>query len=240
MSDQGNRNKIFTGSDPLPTSEKIFIAQAQLKKFGNGKNPPTTEVKIKLKRKLTEREIIMCRLVFKDSIDYSKVWVIRGGIIQSWTGNAMTPLGNIILPRDDYDTYNDFSNAPANVKHWFIHEVTHVWQYQLGLKNLQLGKNQLYIGGYTHKVLSPDSYNGEDFQVYVTDIQGRDLYKEFNEFNFEQQGRIIELYYDAEFLKFNRPQRSHHQISIKLLPHVMRILRDFLINPKDKSLLPSR
>ncbi len=35
--------------------------------------------------------------------------------------------------------------------------------------------------------------SGGDFKAYDTDILGRDSGKKFNEFNFEQKGRLIEF-----------------------------------------------
>lgn len=43
---------------------------------------------------------------------------------------AMAPNGNIYFHPLDFQ--EDFSVASAPLKHWFIHEMTHVWQHQLG------------------------------------------------------------------------------------------------------------
>lgn len=115
--------------------------------------------------------------------------------------------------------------------------MTHVWQYQMGATNGWLGIKQLCNGGYTSEVNSVDSGQNE-LKAYDTDLMGRDLNKKFQDFNFEQQGRIIEFWFDAIYLQKISPSRAHHQKSLKLLGHVERILRDFLLNPKDKSLLP--
>lgn len=93
-------------------------------------------------------------------------------------------------------------------------------------------------GEYFKTVSSPDASSGEDISPYATDLSGRDLYKKFNEFNYEQQGRIIELYFDTKFLKYSDPHRAHHQLSLKLERHVLFTLKEFLENPNNKSLLP--
>lgn len=67
---------------------------------------------------------------------------------------------------------------------------------------------------------------------------GRDYNKKFNEFNFEQQGRLVEFWFDAMYLKNVTPSRKHHQKSLKLLPKIQTILSGFLNNPKDPNLLP--
>lgn len=210
----------------------------KLKKIdGDMRANAAVAVKIGTKRKLTSGEIAMSQLVFKDSIDYSKVWIHLGGLIHTKTGNAMTPAGEIYLPKDDYLKITDFSTAKANVRHWFIHEMTHVWQYQMGAVNGWLGIKQLCRGGYTSEVNSVDS-GQDELKAYDTDLMGRDINKKFQDFNFEQQGRIIEFWFDAMYLQKINPSREHHRKSLKLLGYVERILRDFLLNPKDKSLLP--
>lgn len=195
-------------------------------------------LKIGVRRKLTAGEIQMCQLVFKNSIDYSKVLINIGGYIHSKTGNAMTPAGEIVLSRNEYIKNPDFSlSLRGEDKHWFIHEMTHVWQYQLGAPNGWFGIKHLCNGGYTSQVNSVDSGKNE-LKAYDTDLLGRDYNKKFNDFNFEQQGRIIEFWFDATYLKNTQPNRSHHQISLQLLPKVQKILNSFLINPNDLNLLP--
>lgn len=194
-------------------------------------------LKIGVRRKLTVGEIQMCRLVFKDSIDYSKVLINIGGYIHSKTGNAMTPAGEIILPRDAYIENQDFSKSLGGTQHWFIHEMTHVWQYQLGTPNTWFGIKHLCNGGYTSQVNSVDSDVGE-LKAYDTDLMGRDRNKKFSDFNFEQQGRIIEFWFDAMYLRNTDPSRQHHQVSLQLLPKVRSLLNNFLTNPNDKLLLP--
>ncbi|ERS01182.1 zinc protease [Acinetobacter sp. COS3] len=225
--------------NPTKQSAKIIVANAtaKLSKLKNNQSPPTTEIKIETKRKLTSGEIKMCQLVFKDAIDYSKVWLHIGGFIHSATGNAMTPAGEIMLPRSEYLETPDFSQTIGENRHWFIHEMTHVWQYQMGTSVGWLGLKQLCKGGYTSNVQSADS--GGELKAYDTDILGRDSGKKFNEFNFEQQGRLIEFWFDACYLQNVNPSRPHHIQSLKLLGYVERILRDFILNPHDKSLLPS-
>lgn len=224
--------------NPLSQSARIIVANvtAKLSKLKNNQPPPTTEIKIETKRKLTSGEIKMCQLIFKDAIDYSRVWIHIGGYLHSATGNAMTPAGEIMLPRSDYLKNSDFSQSTGDYRHWFIHEMVHVWQYQLGTPNGWFGLKQLCKGGYTTEVQSADS--GNELKAYDTDILGRDLGKKFNEFNFEQQGRLIEFWFDACYLQNVNPNRSHHRQSLKLLGNVEKILRDFILNPYDKSLLP--
>lgn len=95
-------------------------------------------------------------------------------------------------------------------------------------------------GNILKQLIPPDFTSGEDLAPYATYLSGRDLYKRFNELNYEQQARIIEFYYDAKFLKYARPERKHHKMSLKLERHVLFALKGFIENPNDTSLLPVR
>lgn len=221
-------NIIATFQDSL---KKLNDDMSEMKAYG------ATVIKIGAKRQLTSGEIRMSQLVFKNSIDYSKVWIHVGGLIHTATGNAMTPAGEIYMSSKDYVENQDFSLSRPNIKHWFIHEMTHVWQYQNGAKTGWLGLKQMCSGGYTTEVQSVDS--SSELKAYDTDLLGRDINKKFQDFNFEQQGRIIEFYFDSNFLKNDEPHRKHLQISLKLHSRVLAILSDFIKNPKNFSLLPN-
>lgn len=203
------------------------------------KNP--TEIKVDTERYLTKGEIEMAKLIFKDSIDYSKVKIIREGFggIPTRTRNAMTPVGNIHLPSDEYVKNKDFSTAKSGTdRHWLIHEMTHVWQYQMGFNTVAHALKEVCLGGYWRTTQTDDTPEEGDLLAYATDIKGKDINKEFNQFNFEQQGRIIEFWFDACYLQSVQPNRPHHQKSLKLLGYVERILQDFLHDPKNTKLLP--
>ena len=228
-------NRVTGRGNPKNTVLKSITSKLQ-KIDAEMKNQAATIIKVGSKRLLTSGEIAMSRLIFKDAIDYSKVWIHLGGLIHTKTGNAMTPAGEIYLPKDDYLKTPDYSKATGENRHWFIHEMVHVWQYQMGASTGWLGIKQLCKGGYTSEVNSVDSDN--ELEAYDTDLGGRDLNKKFQDFNFEQQGRIIEFWFDACYLQKVNPKRDHHQKSLQLLGYVEKILRDFLLNPSNKNLLP--
>ncbi|MGE6475001.1 type IV secretion protein Rhs [Psychrobacter sp. NPDC078631] len=81
-------------------------------------------------RYLTAGEITLAYSVFGDSIKLDEVqlktawWVLKH--------YAVSPNGNIYFNSVDWIT--DFSKAPLNKQSWLIHELTHVWQLQQGLK----------------------------------------------------------------------------------------------------------
>ena len=81
-------------------------------------------------RLLTTGEIALARSVFGDSINLDEVqlktawWVLKH--------YAVSPNGHIYFNQADWII--DFSDAPLSKKSWLIHELTHVWQLQQGLK----------------------------------------------------------------------------------------------------------
>lgn len=81
-------------------------------------------------RLLTTGEIALARSVFGDTIKLDEVqlktawWVLKN--------YAVSPNGNIYFHPADWIT--DFSSASLSKQSWLIHELTHVWQLQQGLK----------------------------------------------------------------------------------------------------------
>lgn len=183
-------NRVTGRGNPKNTVLKSITSKLQ-KIDAEMKNQAATIIKVGSKRLLTSGEIAMSRLIFKDAIDYSKVWIHLGGLIHTKTGNAMTPAGEIYLPKDDYLKTPDYSKATGENRHWFIHEMVHVWQYQMGTSTGWLGIKQLCKGGYTSEVNSVDSDN--ELEAYDTDLGGRDLNKNF---------KILTLNNKVELLSF--------------------------------------
>lgn len=92
-------------------------------------------------RILTSGEISLARSVFEDTIEYNKVWIHNDSYLSAkmqGATTAMTPDGEMYYPDAVYSP--DFSSRPipgsyetvARASHLFIHEMTHVWQYQRG------------------------------------------------------------------------------------------------------------
>lgn len=80
------------------------------------------------KRPLTKGERALARMIFKDSIDYNLVKIsdrpyspLQGKDV------TMAPNGHIYCN----NTYrDDFSKCSNSMQSHFIHEMTHIWQYQ--------------------------------------------------------------------------------------------------------------
>lgn len=74
----------------------------------------------------------MSRLLFGDAIDYGRVRVnnIRYLPLLQPKDVCITPNGSLYFHASRYR--EDFSLAPEAEQHWFMHEMAHVWQHQLG------------------------------------------------------------------------------------------------------------
>jgi len=79
-------------------------------------------------RPLTKGEVALAKTVFGDAIDYERVTITEGQFVPFQPhGTAMAPEGNLYMYgcyRDDYSTGNVYTQGH------FIHEMTHVWQFQ--------------------------------------------------------------------------------------------------------------
>jgi type VI secretion system secreted protein VgrG len=168
-------------------------------------------------RVLTDGEISMLKSLFNDGINYQDVKIYNSGYLPFGMQNsdvAMSPNGHIYF--DSKHFIDDFSVANTSTKMWFMHEMTHVWQYNLGYNILLNGFITAISGKY---------YNSK---AYCYDNQCEVL--DFNKFSFEQQAEIISHYYGAKFLKVTKYQES--------LSYYEATLKEFFLNQKNKNLLP--
>ena len=86
-----------------------------------------------IKRPLTDGEIKLARSVFGDAIDYAAVTISDGKYMPFQPkGTAMAPNGHLYM----YGCYSpDYSAEKSLSRSHFIHEMTHVWQYQIKILN---------------------------------------------------------------------------------------------------------
>ncbi|KAE9855859.1 hypothetical protein GP671_27070, partial [Escherichia coli] len=85
-------------------------------------------------RPLTIGEIALARSVFGDAIKYSEVKVHNKSYLpfnMQSNNVAMTPNGELYFREPHYR--DDFSTEVPRYKHWFIHEMVHVLQHQIGM-----------------------------------------------------------------------------------------------------------
>ncbi|WGL15413.1 DUF6531 domain-containing protein [Microbulbifer bruguierae] len=86
-------------------------------------------------RALTQGEITLAKSIFGDSIEYEKVEIRQerfAGIIPVPRNRAMAPSGKIYFHPENKSYREDFSKSGLSLQGLFIHEMTHVWQYQSG------------------------------------------------------------------------------------------------------------
>jgi hypothetical protein len=172
-------------------------------------------------RTLTPGEIALARLVFADSIDYSTVRVhARGylpfGLQPSHT--AMAPNGSLYFPRACFQ--DDFSACDIGNRMWFIHEMTHVWQFQLGYPVRLRGAIRIGL-----------SYG------YTLSHQSR-----LSDFNMEAQGNLLADYFALKFC--DGGQKRLYEAKYRTLPDAAKryetTLADFIASPASKANLPRR
>lgn len=184
-------------------------------------------------RELTAGEISLAKLMFKDSIPYKKVRMVRGELLgmPDHSENAMTPFGEIHLPSKKYDEIKDFSSGTEEEKRWFIHEMAHVWQYfAMDICVACRGVGISTKGGYLQK------HPSGRLMAYFYDLLGADAKKEFKDFNIEQQADIICHYFLVKYHKSYVVKLSNLPTLLAEQSRREYVLRDFLKNPLDKKL----
>lgn len=167
------------------------------------------------KRRMTPGEIEMSRLIFKDSLDYGQVWVHREEFLPFGLQPddcAMTPNGEMYFNPDRFK--EDFSKEKAGLKWWFMHEMVHVWQHQLGYWVMLRGAFRIGLS-YEYELKT-----------------GRKL----SDFNMEAQGNILADYFVLKHL--DEPGESAQPNHIKDIALYEEVLSDFFKNPADRANLP--
>ena len=127
-------------------------------------------------RSLTVGEIKLCRTVFADLIDYTRVKVMNQPYLP-WqpVGIFMAPSGYIHLKATDYCT--DFSQQNLAYQAIFIHEMAHIFQFQSHV-NVLLQGAVLQMAYYaTFKKYNPYQYTLQPEKAYF-------------DYNIEQQAEI--------------------------------------------------
>lgn len=172
-------------------------------------------------RPLTSGELSMARSLFKDSVDYARVRVHNEEYLPFGLqpdNTAMTPNGEMYFNPDFYKA--DFS-VDARDRHWFMHEMVHVWQHQLG-----------YWVRLHGMLLHPGTLWGLLGDPYVYEFKAG---SKLQDFNMEQQGDILADYFSWST---GNSVMSESGRNVRSLAEFEAVLSDFLRNPKDASLLP--
>jgi hypothetical protein len=165
-------------------------------------------------RGLTAGEIAMASLLFGGAIDYARVRVHNRRYLPLVQPEncAMSPNGSIYFHPSCF--LPDYSLGNATVVHWFMHEMVHVWQHQLGYPVRLRGAIRLGLS-YHYELR-----NGATLADY----------------NMEAQGDLLADYFALKFMQLPRVlrQRRHvHQLDL-----YERVLAGFLADPSDRENLP--
>lgn len=155
----------------------------------------------------------MAKLVFGESIDYERVRIHpRRYMPFQPTNCCMTPNGSMYFHRSCF--LPDYSRGDPPARHWFIHEIAHVWQHQMGYA--------VRLRGAVRFGLS-----------YAYDLQPG---KTLADFNMEAQGDLLADYFVLRHLRLPRTMRQpRYADSLALFESV---LADFLVDPSSVGNLP--
>ena len=165
------------------------------------------------RRGLTAGETALARQLFGDAIDYAKVRIIGRRYLPFQPKNcAMTPNGSMYFHRSFW--CDDFAAAGVAGQRWFMHEMTHVWQHQLGYPVRLRGA--VRIGLDYHYQLRPGS--------------------RLADFNMEAQGDLLADYFVLRLLRrpdaMRWPEQARH---VALFDAALAL---FLADPACKAHLP--
>ncbi|PIT55234.1 hypothetical protein [Snodgrassella alvi] len=178
-------------------------------------------------RLLTPGEITMVTSLFKTAITVTSVRVYNDTCLpfQSKFGYAVTPRGAIYWPEGKFK--EDYSIEIIRYMHWFMHEMTHVWQYQMGMCVICRGLISFAV-------------------EYEYDLENGNL---LSEYGMEQQASIIADYYILNRFGFDawhgltKHKYKGHNFNNKQLGKdfwlkiYQKTLHLFLKNPKDNKAL---
>ncbi|WP_229428943.1 Rhs element Vgr protein [Massilia sp. ST3] len=155
----------------------------------------------------------MAALVFGGSIDYERVRIHARRYIPLQPKNCcMTPNGSMYFHRSCF--LPDYTRADPPVMHWFIHEMAHVWQHQLGYGVRFRGAVRIGL-----------SY---DYEL----APGKTL----ADYNMEAQGDLLADYFALKHL--HMPVAMRQQRYAGSLPLYEEVLADFLADPASVANLP--
>jgi hypothetical protein len=165
-------------------------------------------------RGLTAGEIAMASLLFGGAIDYACVRVHdrRYLPLVQPKNCAMTPNGSIYFHHSCF--LPDFSEGSPTVIHWFMHEMVHVWQHQLGYPVRLRGAIRIRL-----------SY---DYELREGAL--------LSDYNMEAQGDLLADYFALKFLRHPRIVRQRRHAHD--LPLYEQVLAGFLADPADRENLP--
>jgi hypothetical protein len=165
-------------------------------------------------RGLTPGEIEMASLLFGGAIDYARVRVHDRRYLPLLQPKncAMTPNGSMYFHHSCF--LPDYSVGNPTVIHWFMHEMAHVWQHQLGYPVRLRGAIRIKLS--YHYELREDATLAD--------------------YNMEAQGDLLADYFALKFLRqprIMRQRRHAHELAL-----YEQVLAGFLADPANRDNLP--
>jgi hypothetical protein len=155
----------------------------------------------------------MAALVFGESIDYERVRIHARRYMPFQPKNCcMTPNGSMYFHRSCF--LPDYTRGDPPAVHWFLHEMAHVWQHQMGYAVRLRGAVRIGL-----------SY---DYDL----APGKTL----ADFNMEAQGELLADYFVLKFLQKPQAMREHRYAG--MLDLYECVLAGFLADPGDRTHLP--
>jgi hypothetical protein len=165
-------------------------------------------------RGLTAGELGMASLLFGGAIDPTRVRVHNRRYLPFLQPKncAMTPNGSIYFHHSCF--LPDYSAGDPSSVHWFMHEMVHVWQHQLGYPVRLRGAVRLGL---------PYHYELREGATLA-------------DYNMEAQGELLADYFVLKFL--HKPRSMRQRRYADQLALYERVLAGFLADPADRENLP--
>ncbi|MEH6435031.1 Rhs element Vgr protein [Massilia sp. DD77] len=165
-----------------------------------------------LARPLSAGEIEMASLLFRNAIDYRRVRVHNRRYLPFQPRNCcMTPNGSLYFHHSCF--LPDYTRGDPGAIHWFMHEMVHVWQHQLGYPVRLRGAFRIGL-----------SYD-------YTLREGASL----ADYNMEAQGDLLADYFVLKHLGKPEAMRQHqYRASLGLYEKVLAL---FLADPSSRASL---
>ena len=156
----------------------------------------------------------MASLLFGGAIDYARVRVHDRRYLPLLQPKncAMTPNGSIYFHHSCF--LPDYSAGQPSAVHWFMHEMVHVWQHQLGYPVRLRGAVRFKLS--YHYDLREDATLAD--------------------YNMEAQGDLLADYFALKFM--HQPGAMRQRRYAQALALYETVLAGFLADPADRANLP--
>lgn len=166
-------------------------------------------------RALTAGEVALTSALFGAAVDVAQVRIFNRRYLPFGLqpkNCAMAPNGRLYFHASCF--LDDYSAGDIHAQHWFLHEMVHVWQHQLGYPVRLRGALRMGLG-YRYRLRA-----------------GATL----ADFNMEAQGDLLADYFVLKHL--NNPHGMRWREHAGDLVLFELVLGEFLANPSSRANLP--